>query len=183
MKFRECGELLNSERFLLKLKGMVDGSCVRSAMLYASEIWCLRENEMAVLRKTERAIVRAMCGAKLMEKKRTEDLMEMLGLKETAVQIAKANGVRWYGHVLKRDDGHILRKALEFEMRGKRKRGRPKKTWKTQVEKENKSVGLEKKDAMNSARWRVGVREIDAGVNTATSAYGINLDQNWIDDE
>ena len=157
---------------------MVDGSCVRSAMLYASEIWCLRENEMAILRKTERAIVRAMCGAKLMEKKRTEDLMEMLGLKETAVQIAKANGVRWYGHVLKRDDGHILRKALEFEMRGKRKRGRPKKTWKTQVEKESKSVGLEKKDAMNSARWRVGVREIDAGVNTATSAYGINPDQN-----
>ena len=34
---------------------------------------------------------------KLMEKKRTEDLMEVLGLKETAVQMAKANGVRWYG--------------------------------------------------------------------------------------
>ena len=27
-------------------------------------------------------------------------------------------------------------------MKGKRKRGRPKKTWKTQVEKESKSVGL-----------------------------------------
>ena len=70
---------------------------------------------MAILRRTKRALVRAMCGAKLMEKKRTEDLMEMLGLKETAVQIAKANGVRWYGHVLRRDDGHVLRKALEFE--------------------------------------------------------------------
>ena len=52
----------------------------------------LRENEMAILRRTERAMVRAMCGAKLMEKKRTEDLMEILGLKETAVQMAKANG-------------------------------------------------------------------------------------------
>ena len=40
-------------------------------------------------------MLRAMCGAKLMEKKRTEDLrMEMLGLKETVVQMAKANGVR-----------------------------------------------------------------------------------------
>ena len=46
---------------------------------------------MAILRRTERA----MSGAKLMEKKRTEDLMEMLGLKETAVQMAKANGVTW----------------------------------------------------------------------------------------
>ena len=83
---------------------------------------------MAILRRTERAMVRAMCGAKLMKKKRTEDLMEVLGLKETVVHTAKASGVRWYRHVLKRDDGHVLRKALEFEVKGKRKRGRPKKT-------------------------------------------------------
>ena len=95
VKFRECRELLNSKRFSLKLKGMVYRSCSRSAMLYGSETWCLRENEIAILRRTERAMVRAMCGAKLMEKKRTEDLMEMLGLKETVVQMAKANGVRW----------------------------------------------------------------------------------------
>ena len=30
--------------------------------------------------------------------------MEMLGLKETAFQMAKANGVRWYAHVSRRDD-------------------------------------------------------------------------------
>ena len=126
-------------------------------MLYGSEtIIGVRENEMAILRRTERAMVRAMCGARLMEKKRTEDLMEMLGLKETAVQMAKANGVRWYWHVLRSVDGHVLRKALEFEVRGKRKQGRPKKSWKTQVE-ESKSVGLEKKYAMNRVRWRVGV--------------------------
>ena len=34
--------------------------------------------------------------------------------------MAKANGVRWYGHVLRRDDGCVLRKVLEFEVRGKR---------------------------------------------------------------
>ena len=121
VKFRECRELLNSKRFLLKRKGMVYWSYVRLAMLYGSERWCLRENEMAILRRTERAMVRAMCGAKLMEKKRTEDLMEMLGLKETVVQMAKVNGVRWYGYVLRRDHGHFLRKALEFEVKGKRK--------------------------------------------------------------
>ena len=40
------------------------------------------------------------------------------------------------------------------------------------MEEESKSVGLEKKDAMNQARWRVGVREIAAGVIPATSVYG-----------
>ena len=130
-------------------------------MLYGSETWCLRENEMAILRRTERGMVRAMCGAKLMERRRTEDLMEMLGLKETVVQMAKANGVRWYGHVY---DGHVLRKALEYEVKGKRKQGRPRKTWRSQVEKESKSVGLKKEDAKNRARWRVGVGEITGRV-------------------
>jgi len=72
---------------------------------------------------------------------------------------------------LRRDDGYYQRKALEFELRGKRKPGRPKKTWKMQVEKESKSVGLEKNDAMNQVRCRVGVREIAAVVNLATPAY------------
>ena len=73
------------------------------------------------MRSTERTMARAMCDAKLMVKKRTEYLMEMLGLKETVVQMTKANGVRWYGHVLRRDDGHVLRKVLEYEVKGKRK--------------------------------------------------------------
>ena len=74
--------------------------------------------------------------------------------------------------MLRGDDGHVLRKALEFEVRGKRKPGRPKKTWKMKVEKVSKSVSLEKKGAMNRGRWRVGVREIAAGVNPATPVYG-----------
>ena len=49
--------------------------------------------------------------------------MEMLGLKETVVQMAKANGVRWYRRVLRMNDWHVLRKALEFEVKGKRRRG------------------------------------------------------------
>ena len=125
------------------------------------------------LRRTKRAnLVRAMCSTKLMEKRRTEELMEMLGLEETAVQMAKANGVRWYSHVLRRDAGYVQRKALEFEGSGRRKPGQPKKTWKMQVEKESKSVGLEKKDAMNRVRWRVAVREIAAGVDPATPVDG-----------
>ena len=29
--------------------------------------------------------------------------------------------MKWYGHVLRRDDGYVLRKALEFEVKDKRK--------------------------------------------------------------
>ena len=49
---------------------------------------------------------------------------------------------------------------MEFEVKGKRKRECSRKAWRSQVEKESKSIGLEKEDAKNRARWRVGVGEI-----------------------
>ena len=39
-----------------------------------------------------------------------------------------ANSVRWYGHVLRREEFHALRRALHFEVEGQRKKGRPKRT-------------------------------------------------------
>ena len=42
----------------------------------------------------------------------------MSGLKGTVVQMVKGNGLRRFGHVLRRDDVHVLRKVLEFEVKG-----------------------------------------------------------------
>ena len=126
MKFRERGELFRGRRFSLRMKGMVYRSCARLAMMYGSETWCFRESEMAILRITKRAMVKSMCGVKLVDRKNTEELMEMLGLKKTLDRMAKANGVRWYGHVIRREDDNILKKAMMMEVNGQRKRGRPK---------------------------------------------------------
>ena len=46
--------------------------------------------------------------------------MLMLGLIETTDQFAMANSVRWFGHVLRREDGHVLRRALMFEVEDQR---------------------------------------------------------------
>ena len=62
VRFKECGELLLGNRFPLKMKGKVYRCCVRLAILYGSETWCLKENEKAILRRTERAVVRSQSG-------------------------------------------------------------------------------------------------------------------------
>ena len=121
VRFRECGELLLENRFPLKIKGKVY-RCVRLAILYGSKTWCLKENKKAILRRTERAMVRAMCGQKVVDSKTTEEQMDVLGLKETIDWLATAIGVRWYGHALRKDDDSVLRVALNLEVNGKRKR-------------------------------------------------------------
>ena len=73
-------------------------------MLYVSETWCLREKDLAILRRTKRAMVREMCGVKMMDRKNNDELIYMLELDETTGEISKANKVRWYGHVLKKEE-------------------------------------------------------------------------------
>ena len=87
-------------------------------------------------------MVRAMCGVLLKDRKRSMDLMFMLGLNETMFHLAMTNSVHWYVHVLTREDGHVLRWALDFEVECQRKKGWSKRTWKRQVEEESVKVGF-----------------------------------------
>ena len=154
-----CNEnLLYGKRFSLKLKGRVYRTYVRSTMLYGSETWGMREKDVAILMRTERAMIRAMCGVKLKEKRNTKELMNMLGIAETIDMVAKRNSMRWYGHVLRRDEEDVLKKALNFKVDGKRRRGRPRKTWKDQVEAEMKRAGLKRVDALDRVRWRKALK-------------------------
>ena len=61
-------------------------SYVRPAILHGSEAWCLTESEVGILQRIERSMVKAMCGVQLKDRKRSMDLMFMLGLKKTIDQ-------------------------------------------------------------------------------------------------
>ena len=78
-------------------------------------------------------MVRAICGVQLKDRKRSTYLMFILGLNKTIDQLAMANSVHWHGYVLRRDDGHVLGRAFDFE--GQRKKGRPKRMWKSRLRK------------------------------------------------
>ena len=63
--------------------------------------------------------MRAMCGRKVVDRKTTEEQMDMLGLKEIIDRLATANGVRRYAHMLRKDDDSVLRVALNLEVRAR----------------------------------------------------------------
>ena len=64
-----------------------------------------------------------------------------------------ANSAHWYGHVLLRENGQVLRRALNFEVEGQKKKGKPKRTWKKQVEEESVKIGLRRKDVLCRLKW------------------------------
>ena len=60
-----------------------------------------------------------LCSAKLGDKRNTEKLIDMLGLKEAADKLARGNGV--YSHVLRQSEEDVLIKTIVHEVDGKHK--------------------------------------------------------------
>ena len=87
-------------------------------------------------------MVSAICGVNLLDKFKNKSLIDMLGLKETLETFAKAGGVRWFGHVIRRDERNVLRKALTFKDDGSNKKGGPKVKWKNKIVSKISEVGL-----------------------------------------
>ena len=117
---------------------------------------------MAILR-TEKAMMRAMCGVKIIEK-RSQKSMSLLSLKDTLDEQVRASGVRWCMHVLRMDNGDVLRRALDFEVVGRRGCGQLNTTWKRQVEEHTDQIKLKKEDAIDRAKWGVGVYKLSRNI-------------------
>jgi len=51
-----------------------------------------------------------------------------LGL-DDIILVLQQNRLRWYGHVLRKEDKDWVKKCMEYEVEGARPTGRPKRTW------------------------------------------------------
>ena len=69
-----------------------------------------------------------MCGVKLQDRIPNKGLRERLGL-DDVISVLQRNRLRWYGHVLRKEDNDWVKKCMEYEVEDARPRGRPKKTW------------------------------------------------------
>ena len=78
--------------------------------------------------------------------------VERLGMK------MREGRLRWYGHVMKRDQEYVGRKMMEIELSGKRKRERPNKRFVDVVKEDMGKVGAKEKDVENRKVWRKMIR-------------------------
>ena len=50
--------------------------------------------------------------------------------------------LKWYGHVMRREEHYVGRMAMVMKVQGRRKRGRPKRRWMDKVKDDIKEKGL-----------------------------------------
>ena len=94
-----------------------------------------------------------MCGVSLKNNLATAELCERMGV-EAISDVLRRGRLRWFGHVLRKDDGNWTKRVMSYEVTGAKGRGRPKMMWRHVVERDMRSVGLRRRDADDRARWR-----------------------------
>ena len=100
-------------------------------MLHGSETWPVRKENVVAFQRAEMRMVSWMCGVKLKDRLPSKELRERLGVDDIAL-ILQQNRLRWYGHMLRKDNDDWVKKCMEYEVEGST-RGRPKRTWKEVV--------------------------------------------------
>ena len=78
--------------------------------------------------------------------------VEQLGMK------MREGRLRWYGHVMRRDQEYVGRKIMEMELPEKRKRGRPKRRFLDAVKEDMREVGVKETDVEDRKMWRMMIR-------------------------
>ena len=86
-------------------------------------------------------------------------LRERLGIVDITSQLQQ-NRLRWYGHVLQKEDNDWVKKCMEYEVVSSRPRGRPKRTWLEVVLRDCQVRGLSRDHAMVRGRWRKLIRMV-----------------------
>jgi len=117
---------------------------------------------------------------KLQDRVPGKELRERLGL-DDVISVLWQKRLRWYGHVLQKEDNDWVKKCMEYELEGSRPRGRQKKTSREIVENDCKARGLDREDAMDRSRWRkqIGIFDDHDGcewvnVSSGTGSPGLS---------
>jgi len=81
-------------------------------MLHGSETWPVRkDNKVAEMR-----MVRWMCNVKVKDRVPSMDLTERLGI-DDIILILQQNRLRWYGHVLRKEDNDCVKNLWNMRWR------------------------------------------------------------------
>ena len=96
--------------------------------MHGSKTWPMKVEHELKMNRTKMSMIRWMCGVKLNERKKSEELRELLGLESVSLMIKKSR-LRWFGHFERKDDNDWVKRCITWEVEGIRQRGCPKKTW------------------------------------------------------
>ena len=81
-----------------------------------------------------------------------------MNTKTSILDFIKYRQLEWYGHVRRMADDRLPLRILEWNPLGRQKRGRPRKTWISDITHAMQEKGLEELDWNDRTQWRTRIK-------------------------
>lgn len=154
-----------SAQYSIRTKTSIYNSCVLSTLLYGSECWRMTEQDMSRLSAFHTTCLRKILRVYWPTTISNQELLARCQ-QENMGTIIRRRRWRWIGHVMRMETGSDTKTALRWTPEGRRKRGRPKTTWRRTIEQElkemNHSWNTIQRKAMNREEWCTFVAALNA---------------------
>ena len=105
-------------------------------------------------------MLRWMSGVTKLDRIRNEGIRGTTKVREISKKVHESR-LKWYGHVLRREDEYVGKRVMGMEVPGKRRRGRPKRRWLDSIRNDLSEKELSGEDAQDRPRWRRLTRHFD----------------------
>ena len=132
-------------------------SVVRPAMVYGLETVAVTKKQVEEMEVAEMKMLRFTMGMKRKDKIRNKHIRSTVRVERVGMKMREGR-LRWYGHVMRRDQEYVGRKMMEMELSGKRKRGRPKRRFLDVVKEDMEEVDAKETDIEDRKMWRMMIR-------------------------
>ncbi|KIH55588.1 hypothetical protein ANCDUO_14254 [Ancylostoma duodenale] len=150
VEFRATSGVLCDQKISDNLKSKIYRIVIRLAVLYSSECWPVTKEIERRLGVMEARMLRWL-------DLQNEDMRERCGVVHIQEKMREQR-LCWFGHVLRATEQST---AHEFEVLGRRPRGRPRQRWADTMHQHLKIVGLRPDQPHERSKWRLRSRRAD----------------------
>ena len=124
--WRRVSGVICDRRLPARVKGKVYSSVVRPAMVYGLETVAVTKKQLSRRDGSRRdENIEFTMGVTTKDKIRNEHIRSTVKVERLGMKMREGR-LRWYGHVMRRDQEYVGRKMMVMKLQGKRRRGRPK---------------------------------------------------------
>ena len=156
-EWRRVSGVICDRRLPARVKGKVYSLMVRPAMVYGLETVAVTKKQVEEMEVAEMKMLRFAMGVTRKDKIRNEHIRSTVKVEQLGMKMREGR-LRWYGHVMRRDQEYVGRKMIEMELLGKRRRGRPKRRFLDAVKEDMQEVGVKETDVEDRKTWRMMIR-------------------------
>ena len=129
-------------------------------MMYGAETWGVKKAQEKKLGVAKMRMLRWMRRVTKLDRIGNESIRGTTKVREISKKVQEIR-LKWYGHVLRREDEYVGKRVMAMEVPGKRRRGRPKRRWLDSIRNDLSERELSREDAQDRAKWKSLIRHID----------------------